>query len=83
MRAAAAVLLVCIVLLIYVFVLLTINTAASADMKEENRQSSAIWAAVIMFSAIAADSAVEINTGAAFEKNKGYIAAQSAAESSA
>ena len=36
-----------------------------------------------MFSAIAADSAVEMNTGAAFEKNNGYIAAQRAAERSA
>ena len=63
--------------------LLTANTAASADMQEENRHSSAICAAVITFSAIVADSAVEMNTGAAFEKNNGYIAAQSAAESSA
>ena len=52
-------------------------------MQEENRHSSAICAVVIMFSAMAADSAVEMNTGAAFEKNNGYIAAQRAAERSA
>ena len=63
--------------------LLTANTAASADMQEENRHSSAICAVVIMFSAMAADSAVEMNTGAAFEKNNGYVAAQRAAERSA
>lgn len=60
-------------LLIHVLVLLTANTAASADMQEENRHSSAICAVVIMFSAIAADSAVEMNTGAAFEKTTGTL----------